>query len=145
VVATNLTATFLLAQASMRPMLKQRGGRIIVSARSSGRWATRAGPNYAASKAGLDRLCQGAGTGSGVARHHRERRGARPGRDRHDARHQGGHESRLGHADSARPPRPRRTMWRRRSASLRQTRQRILQGTCSPSTAGCTCRRIEWP
>jgi NAD(P)-dependent dehydrogenase (short-subunit alcohol dehydrogenase family) len=25
------------------------------------------------------------------------------------------------------------------------TRRRILQGTCSPSTAGCTCRRTEWP
>src|SRR5262245_56253163 len=29
VIATNLTATFVLAQAAMRPMLKQRGGRII--------------------------------------------------------------------------------------------------------------------
>src|SRR5829696_950267 len=29
VIATNLTATFLLAQAAMRPMLKRRGGRII--------------------------------------------------------------------------------------------------------------------
>ena len=29
VMATNLTATFVLAQAAMRPMLRQRGGRII--------------------------------------------------------------------------------------------------------------------
>src|SRR5262245_38280103 len=29
VIATNLTATFTLAQASIRPMLKQKGGRII--------------------------------------------------------------------------------------------------------------------
>src|SRR5439155_24682343 len=29
VLATNLTATFVLAQAAMRPMLKQKGGRII--------------------------------------------------------------------------------------------------------------------
>ena len=29
VIATNLTATFTLAQAAMRPMLKQRSGRII--------------------------------------------------------------------------------------------------------------------
>src|SRR5213080_3850926 len=29
VIATNLTATFLLAQAAMRPMLKQKAGRII--------------------------------------------------------------------------------------------------------------------
>ena len=29
VIASNLTATFTLAQAAMRPMLKQRGGRII--------------------------------------------------------------------------------------------------------------------
>ena len=26
-----------------------------------------------------------------------------------------------------------------------QTRRRILQGTFWPSTAECTCRRIEWP
>jgi len=31
VIATNLTATFTLTQAAMRPMLKQRGGRIIAA------------------------------------------------------------------------------------------------------------------
>src|SRR4029078_9476292 len=32
-------------------------------------------------------------------------------------------------------------MWRLQCASLHPTRHRILQGTFSPSTAGCTCRR----
>ena len=92
-----------------------------------------------------DRLRQGAGAGSGVARHHRERRGARHGRDRHDARHQGGHEGRLGGADSARPPRPRGRCGGGGLLPCVRRGSRILQGTFSPSTAGCTCRRIEWP
>jgi len=53
VVATNLTATFLLAQASMRPMLKQRGGRIIVISSVVGQMGNAGQTNYAASKAGL--------------------------------------------------------------------------------------------
>ena len=36
----------------------------------------------------------------------------------------------------------RRTTSRRRCAFLRRTRRRILQGTCWPSTAGCTCTRV---
>jgi len=53
VLATNLTATFLLAQASMRPMLKQRGGRIIVISSVVGQMGNAGQTNYAASKAGL--------------------------------------------------------------------------------------------
>ena len=53
VMATNLTATFLLAQAAMRPMLKQRGGRIIVVGSVVGQMGNAGQTNYAASKAGL--------------------------------------------------------------------------------------------
>ena len=53
VLATNLTATFLLAQAAMRPMLKQRGGRIIVVSSVVGQMGNAGQTNYAASKAGL--------------------------------------------------------------------------------------------
>jgi 3-oxoacyl-[acyl-carrier protein] reductase len=53
VLATNLTATFLLAQAAIRPMLKQRGGRIIAVSSVVGQTGNAGQTNYAASKAGL--------------------------------------------------------------------------------------------
>jgi len=53
VLATNLTATFLLAQAAMRPMLKQKGGRIIAISSVVGQSGNAGQSNYAASKAGL--------------------------------------------------------------------------------------------
>jgi 3-oxoacyl-[acyl-carrier protein] reductase len=53
VIATNLTATFVLAQAAMRPMLKQRSGRIIAISSVVGQSGNAGQSNYAASKAGL--------------------------------------------------------------------------------------------
>ena len=53
VIATNLTATFTLAQAAMRPMLKQRGGRIIAISSVVGQMGNAGQTNYAASKAGI--------------------------------------------------------------------------------------------
>jgi 3-oxoacyl-[acyl-carrier protein] reductase len=53
VLATNLTATFALAQAAMRPMLKQRSGRIIAISSVVGQMGNAGQTNYAASKAGL--------------------------------------------------------------------------------------------
>src|SRR5688500_5760043 len=53
VLATNLTATFVLAQAAIRPMLKQRGGRIIAISSVVGQTGYAGQTNYAASKAGL--------------------------------------------------------------------------------------------
>jgi 3-oxoacyl-[acyl-carrier protein] reductase len=53
VMATNLTATFTLAQAVLRPMLKQRSGRIITVSSVVGQTGNPGQVNYAASKAGL--------------------------------------------------------------------------------------------
>jgi len=53
VLATNLTATFTLTQAAMRPMLKQRGGRIIAVSSVVAQTGNAGQANYAASKAGL--------------------------------------------------------------------------------------------
>jgi 3-oxoacyl-[acyl-carrier protein] reductase len=53
VIATNLTATFLLAQAAIRPMIRQRAGRIIAVSSVVGQTGNAGQTNYAASKAGL--------------------------------------------------------------------------------------------
>ena len=53
VLATNLTATFTLAQAAMRPMLRQRSGRIICISSVVGQMGNAGQTNYAASKAGM--------------------------------------------------------------------------------------------
>jgi 3-oxoacyl-[acyl-carrier protein] reductase len=53
VMATNLTATFVLTQAAIRPMLKQRAGRIIAISSVVGQTGNAGQSNYAASKAGL--------------------------------------------------------------------------------------------
>ena len=141
VIATNLTATFTLAQAAMRPMLKQRGGRIIAISSVVGQMGN-AGPDQLRGvEGGPDRLRQGAGARGGVARHHGQRDRARHDRHRHDPGHHRQGAGATGRRRFRSAAWARSTMWRRRRAFLRQTRQRILQGTFSPSTAGCTCRR----
>jgi 3-oxoacyl-[acyl-carrier protein] reductase len=53
VIATNLTAAFSCSQAVLRPMIKQRAGRIIMITSVVGQSGNAGQANYAASKAGL--------------------------------------------------------------------------------------------
>ena len=53
VIATNLTAAFVLTQAVLKPMIRQRAGRIICISSVVGQSGNAGQANYAASKAGL--------------------------------------------------------------------------------------------
>lgn len=53
VIATNLTASFVLAQAAIKPMIRQRAGRIIAVSSVVAQMGNAGQTNYAASKAGL--------------------------------------------------------------------------------------------
>lgn len=60
VIATNLTAAFVLTQAALKPMLKQRSGRVIAISSVVGQMGNTGQANYAASKAGLIGFCKAA-------------------------------------------------------------------------------------
>jgi 3-oxoacyl-[acyl-carrier protein] reductase len=135
VIATNLTATFVLAQAEIRTMLKQKGGRIIAVRSVVGQIGNAGQTNYAASKAGL------IGFAKALAREVASRgitvNVIAPGMIDTDMtraiseRRRSTGRRRFRSAGWARA-----TISPRRHAILRPTRQRILQGTFSPSTAG---------
>ena len=141
VIATNLTAAFSCAQAVLRPMIKQRGGRIISISSVVGPDGQRRAGELRGVEGRADRV-QPRRWRAKWRRAASRSTSWRPGLIDTDmtrrARREGA--GRLGGADSARPARDAATTWPRRCASLPRTRQRILQGRCSPSTAGCTCR-----
>ena len=67
---------FRLSRAALRGMMKRRRGRIVNITSIVGVTGNAGQANYAAAKAGLIGMTQGAGAGGGGARHHGELRGA---------------------------------------------------------------------
>ena len=58
VIATNLTAAFTLCQAALKPMIRQKSGRIVAISSVVGQSGNAGQANYAASKAGLIGFCK---------------------------------------------------------------------------------------
>ncbi len=59
-IATNLTGSFNVLQASIAPMRRAGGGLVVLVSSCSGRWGDQSGAAYQASKAGVIGLCQAA-------------------------------------------------------------------------------------
>ena len=147
VIATNLTAAFACAQAVIKPMIKQRAGRIISISSVVGQVGNAGQSNYAASKAGL------IGFSKALAREVASRgitvNVVAPGLIETDMTRaitgKGRADWTAGSRSSGSARRP---TSRRPSVSWRQTRRRILRVRYSPSTAECTCsqgtRHCDW-
>ena len=140
VLSTNLTAAFTCAQAVLKPMIKQRSGRIVNITSVVGQSGNAGQANYAASKAGLVGFTKAVALE--VASRNITVNAVAPGLIETDMTR--------ALAETTRPSGPggfrssdweRSTTSPRQSCSWRRTKQRILRGTCSRSTAACTCRR----
>ena len=101
VMAVNLRAPFLLAQAAVPHMREQRYGRIVLLSSVAAFLGGILSPQYTASKAGLIGLRSFTGRDAGPARDHRQRDRARPDHDRH-----AGRRPEAGNARAQRPGRP---------------------------------------
>ncbi len=77
VLATNLTAAFTLCQAVLKPMIRQRSGRIVAISSVVGPDRQCRAGQLRGVEGRPDRLLQIAGEGSGLAERHRQRRRAR--------------------------------------------------------------------
>ena len=86
VINTNLTAPFLLIQAVIGSMLKQRWGRIINVTSIFGQIGQVGQANYSSVEGGADWPDHVGGARGGFAQHHRQCRRARIHRNRHDRR-----------------------------------------------------------
>ena len=103
VLNVNLTGTFYMARAVLRPMIRQRSGRIINMSSVSGQMGN-AGPGELLGIQGRpDRPDQGARARGRIARHHRQRRRPRLRRDRADRRAAGQRQERDQGGHAARP------------------------------------------
>ena len=77
VLATNLTGAFLCTQAALKPMIKQRSGRIVNITSVVGLTGNAGQANYAASKAGARRVHEIGRAGGRLSGDHGERHRAR--------------------------------------------------------------------
>ncbi len=87
VIATNLTAAFALTQAVLKPMIRQRGGRIVCISSVVGQSGQCRPGELRRLEGRSDWVCEVGRARSRVAQHHGQRGRAGADRDRHDARH----------------------------------------------------------
>ena len=137
VLDTNLKGAFNFIRAVLRPMVKQRKGRIINISSVSGLMGLAGQANYAASKAGLVGLYQDGGARAREPEYHRERRGAGICRNGYDLRANRRRPEGRAHAN------PAHAFWRRRRHCRRGYLSRQSRGLLHHRAGPCRGRRDE--